>query len=47
VVRGGHTDRAALQLTLSRLERAGANVVGIVLNDVDLPSHYRTYDHEA
>jgi capsular exopolysaccharide synthesis family protein len=47
VVRGGRTDRAALQLTLSRLERAGAHTAGIVLNDVELPTQYRTYSHEA
>ena len=28
VVRGGQTDRAALQLTLARLERAGAHTAG-------------------
>ncbi|MDP2471472.1 MAG: polysaccharide biosynthesis tyrosine autokinase [Candidatus Palauibacterales bacterium] len=47
VVRGGHTDRSALHVTLSRLERAGAKTAGIVLNDVELPPHYRTYSHEA
>lgn len=47
VVRGGRTDQAALQLTLSRLDRAGARTAGIVLNDVDLPPHYRSYSYES
>lgn len=45
VVRGGQTDRIALELTLTRLERAGARTLGFVLNDVSLPSSYRTYTH--
>ena len=45
VVRGGMTDRAALELTLERLNRIGAHVAGIVLNDSELPSSYRTYSH--
>lgn len=46
VVRGGVTDRSALELTLERLSRANAHVVGIVLNDVDLPEHYVRYSQE-
>ena len=47
VVRGGVTDRAALELTLQRLGRTGANWAGIVLNDVALPAYYRTYSHHG
>jgi capsular exopolysaccharide synthesis family protein len=47
VVRAGVTDRLALELTLERLGRAGAHIAGIALNDVALPSHYRTYSHEG
>ena len=46
VVRAGTTPRDALDFTLERLERAGANTIGIVLNDVRLPSHYRTYRYD-
>lgn len=46
VVRGGVTDRSALDLTLKRLTRANARVVGLVLNDVDLPEYYTTYSHD-
>ena len=46
VVRGGVTDRSALELTLKRLTRANARVVGLVLNDVDLPEYYTTYSHD-
>lgn len=46
VVRGGVTDRSALELTLDRLGRASARVVGIVLNDVDLPEYYTSYSHD-
>lgn len=42
VVRGGRTEAAALQLTLKRLERARANVAGIILNGVELPTYYYT-----
>ncbi len=45
VVRGGVTDRDALELTMQRLARANARVVGMVLNDVDLPQHYAAYSH--
>jgi capsular exopolysaccharide synthesis family protein len=34
VVRSGKTDREALDVTLGRLARLGANTVGVVLNDV-------------
>lgn len=43
VVRGGATDREALELTLQRLRLLNANVLGIVLNDVDLPEYYTSY----
>lgn len=46
VVRGGVTDRSALELTLERLRRANARVVGLVLNDVDLPDYYTSYSHD-
>jgi capsular exopolysaccharide synthesis family protein len=47
VVRGGVTDRLALDITLRRLERAGAHLEGIVLNDVELPGHYVRYSKLA
>jgi capsular exopolysaccharide synthesis family protein len=47
VVRGGSTDRMALDLTLRRLARAGGHVEGIVLNDVDLPDYYVRYSKLA
>jgi capsular exopolysaccharide synthesis family protein len=40
VVREGWTEREALEVTLARLERAGGNVVGVVLNDVSVPREY-------
>lgn len=43
VVRSGKTDRAALEFTLQRLDRAHARTVGIVLNDVEVPEYYRSY----
>jgi len=43
VVRGGVTDREALELTLERLDRARARVLGVVLNDVELPTFYTSY----
>lgn len=43
VVRAGLTDREALELTLDRLKRADAHVMGIVMNDVELPEHYTSY----
>jgi capsular exopolysaccharide synthesis family protein len=43
VVRAGLTDREALDLTLDRLKRADAHVMGIVMNDVELPEYYTSY----
>lgn len=40
VVRDDVTDARALELTLERLERTGAHVLGIVFNDVSLPGQY-------
>jgi capsular exopolysaccharide synthesis family protein len=40
VVREGWTEREALEVTLARLERAGGNVVGVVLNDVTVSKEY-------
>lgn len=45
VVRGGFTDRAALDFTLHRLRRTEVHVLGLVLNDVDLPEYYTSYSH--
>jgi tyrosine-protein kinase Etk/Wzc len=45
VVREGVTDGDSLELTLERLERAGGNVAGIVLNDVRLPKQYAAYGY--
>jgi polysaccharide biosynthesis transport protein len=45
VVRGGITEREALQHTLRRLQHAHGKVVGIVLNDAALPTHYTSYSH--
>ena len=48
VVRGGMTDRHGTELTLERLRRAKAHVVGAVLNDVPLSArHYARYVHYA
>ena len=43
VVREGTTNREAIRHSLQRLERAGVNVVGIVLNGSRLPSYYKAY----
>lgn len=40
VVRGGVTDRAALEVMLERLARGNGRVLGVVLNDVRLPGGY-------
>ena len=40
VVRGGVTDRQALEMTLERLARGNGRVLGVVLNDVRLPEGY-------
>lgn len=45
VVRSGMTDRSALDLTLDRLERTGARIAGIVLNDADMPTPYTRYGY--
>ena len=49
VVRDGVTDGSALELTLERLRRAGATVLGVVFNDVNLPGQYsyETYAYHA
>lgn len=44
VVRGGRTDRDGLEMALDRLERAGANVIGVVLNDSEAPKNYGVYN---
>ncbi len=40
VVRGGISDRTAMEMTMDRLKRARGRVVGVVLNDVPLPPGY-------
>ncbi len=45
VVRRGVTEREALELTLTRLDRAGGRVAGIVFNDALMPPSYTTYSH--
>lgn len=46
VVRGGVTDREALEMALDRLGRTNASILGVVLNDVRLPSGYASsYDY--
>jgi len=45
VVRSGVTDRTALELTLERLNRAGATIAGVVLNDAALPRSYSSYTY--
>jgi tyrosine-protein kinase Etk/Wzc len=45
VVRGEVTERDALRHTLDRLARANGRVIGIVLNDARLPSHYQSYSY--
>ena len=44
VVRGGKTERDGLEMALHRLERAGAHVVGVVLNDSEAPKRYGVYN---
>ncbi|NNM32950.1 MAG: polysaccharide biosynthesis tyrosine autokinase [Gemmatimonadetes bacterium] len=44
VVRGGRTERDGLEMALHRLERAGAHVVGVVLNDSETPKRYGVYN---
>jgi capsular exopolysaccharide synthesis family protein len=43
VVRSGMTDQVALDLTLSRIGRAGGTIQGIVLNGAALPDYYVRY----
>lgn len=45
VVRTGVTEKEGLETMLDRLERADTGIVGIVLNDVDLPRKYRQYGY--
>jgi capsular exopolysaccharide synthesis family protein len=40
VIRGGITDRPALNMTMERLRRARGKIVGVVLNDIPLTSGY-------
>ena len=40
VVREGVTEREDLENTVARLNRAAGNIVGVVLNDVELPKRY-------
>ena len=47
VVRGGVTERHGFELTMQRLERAGGRVIGVVLNDVELPDYYTSYSGVA
>lgn len=43
VVRSGVTRPDALELAMTRLRRMNRNLVGLVLNDITLPSYYSTY----
>lgn len=43
VVRSGWTRPDALELALQRLQRTNRNLLGIVMNDVALPSYYASY----
>lgn len=45
VVRSGVTDRVALDRTLERLNRAGATIAGVVLNDAAVPRSYSSYTY--
>jgi capsular exopolysaccharide synthesis family protein len=45
VVRGGVTDRAALEMTLERLARGSGRVLGVVLNGVRPPEGYVSRYH--
>jgi capsular exopolysaccharide synthesis family protein len=47
VVRGEFTDRTALDFTLERLKRIDAEILGLVLNDMDLPDYYTSYSRVA
>lgn len=43
VVRSGYTRPEALERALTRLDRTNERLLGIVLNDAELPSYYRSY----
>lgn len=43
VARGGTTQRDGLDLTLQRLKRLEVRLVGLVLNDVEIPDYYTRY----
>ena len=45
VARAGQTELENLELVCERLERAGGQVAGLVLNNVDLPASYTTYSY--
>lgn len=47
VVREGETDRAALELTLRRLERVNGRVLGVVFNDVRGPEGHVSRSYHA
>jgi Mrp family chromosome partitioning ATPase len=40
IIRHNHTDRDVVARTLQQLRRVGANVAGVVLNNVDLDRAY-------
>jgi capsular exopolysaccharide synthesis family protein len=40
IVREGFTDNGALAMAMDRLHRCGANVVGTVMNDAEMPEYY-------
>lgn len=43
VVRAGVTERPALEMALEQLGRVSAQVLGVVLNEVELPEYYSSY----
>lgn len=45
VVRSGRTDREAVDMALSRLSRLGAKMIGVVLNDVEMPEKEPRYSY--
>ena len=48
VVRENRTDRDGLELAMARLRRAGANVIGVVMNDVkEWESYYGGFQHSS
>jgi Mrp family chromosome partitioning ATPase len=42
-VRSGVTRPDALEVAMARLRRMNKNLVGLVLNDITLPSYYSKY----